>query len=211
MAESKALGALFAGPRCAVLSKMFEEPARWWSMPELAGVAGAPASSVRQCLFDLCEGGVVRQKENGGRASFQLDPCCAVYAELRAIFDKLNPRPRGGETILVVEDQPATAQITRILLESWGYSVIEAHNATEAICAFEQAGGRINLLLTDVIMPGMNGPELAEELRKREPALRVVLMSGYSGRELTNCGAAFLPKPFNPARLSEIVRRELDR
>jgi CheY-like chemotaxis protein len=211
MAESKALGALFAGPRCAVLSAMFGEPARWWSLPELAGAAGVPAAPIRQCVLELREGGVVRQKENGRITVFQLDPGCAIYPELRAIFYKLHPLPRGGETILIVEDQPATAQITRILLESWGYSVIETHDAAEAICAFERVEGRIHLLLTDVIMPGMNGPQLAEELQKREPELRVVFMSGYSGRELTNCRAAFLPKPFNPARLSEIVRRELDR
>jgi two-component system cell cycle sensor histidine kinase/response regulator CckA len=110
-----------------------------------------------------------------------------------------------------VEDQPATAQITRILLESWGYRVLEAHCGEEALAKFGNDGDGIQLLLTDVIMPGMSGPQLASELQQRKPELRVVFRSGYPSDQLNQPDAAFLPKPFNPAGLSRMVRKELDR
>ena len=75
----------------------------------------------------------------------------------------------GGETILVVEDTTATAQITRILLESWGYRALEAHTAAEALDLFDAHAGEIQLVLTDVMMPQMSGPQLASELRRRNP------------------------------------------
>jgi CheY-like chemotaxis protein len=124
---------------------------------------------------------------------------------------KLTPQTNTAETILVVEDQPATAQITRILLESWGYRVLEAHDGNEALSLFARDGDGIHLLLTDVIMPGMNGQQLASELVQRKPELRVVFMSGYPSDHLNQPNAAFLPKPFNPASLSRMVRKELDR
>ena len=116
----------------------------------------------------------------------------------------------GCETILIVEDEPATAQITRILLESWA-GVIEAHNGSEALSLFEERDEDIHLLLTDVLMPGITGPQLADEFLSRQPGLRVVFMSGYPSDELTGRNCSFLPKPFNPASLSKMIRRELDR
>ena len=142
---------------------------------------------------------------------YQPDPRCPVFAELQSIVIKLTPQTDGQETILVVEDQTATAQITRILLESWGYQVLEAHCPDEALALFDSQRGRVNLLLTDIIMPGMSGSQLATELRNRNPELRVVYMSGYAAEQFSLVDAAFLPKPFNPASLSRMVRKELDR
>src|SRR6185437_14278457 len=110
--------------------------------------------------------------------AYQADPECPIFDELRSIVAKLAPKSRCSQTILVVEDQPATAQITRILLESWGYRVLEARGGVEALGIYDQCDGAIDLLLTDVIMPGMNGPQLAEELLNRNPELRIVYMSG---------------------------------
>jgi CheY-like chemotaxis protein len=125
---------------------------------------------------------------------------------------KLTAQSGGGETILVVEDQPATAQITRILLESWGYQVLEAHSAREAVQLYNQHENEIHLLLTDVIMPETTGPQLADQLLDRNPELCVVYMSGYPADELARREeAAFLPKPFNPASLSKMVRKQLDK
>lgn len=211
MSESKALEALFPGPRRLILGALFAEPERWWSLAELAGRAGVQLNSARRHLGSLRNGGVLSQKEDDGRLLFRADNSCPVFTELQAILSKLTQATGAGETILVVEDQPATAQITRILLESWGYSVLEAHNATEALNAFEQKDGKIHLLLTDVLMPGMSGPQLAHELLRRIPDLRVVFMSGAPSEELVSWNCAFLPKPFNPASLSKMIRRELDR
>jgi CheY-like chemotaxis protein len=211
MADTRPLDALFPGPRRSVFCALYSDPERWWSLSELAGRAGLQAATLRHHLNDLCEAGVLRHSFEGGRLQFQPNPGCPVHAEIRAIVNKLTPAEHAGaETILVVEDQPATAQITRILLESWGYRVLEAHDSSEALSLYEQEASSIHLLLTDVIMPGMTGPELAEQLTSRNPQLRVVFMSGYPSREFDGLQAAFLPKPFNPASLSRMVRKALD-
>ncbi|HLH20307.1 MAG TPA: response regulator [Bryobacteraceae bacterium] len=211
MPEPTALEALFPSPRRVVLCAMFHEPNRWWSLPELAGRAGVQPASLRQHMAALREGGVIREKMEGGRAWFQADPGCPVFAEIQSLVGKLSPRDGHAETILVVEDQPATAQITRILLESWGYCVIEAHSGDEALALFEGHAERVHLVLTDLIMPGLTGTQLAAELTRRKPGLRIVFMSGYPNDSLTGPDVAFLPKPFNPASLSRMIRRELDR
>ncbi len=211
MNEVKALEAIFPGTRRLLFAALFGEPERWWSVQELAGRAGVQPSSLRVHIGALRNSGIVREKNEENRVFLQADPSGPVFAELRAIVRKLTPQGGGAETILVVEDQPATAQITRILLESWGYTVLEAHGGLEALHLFEAHGDGIQLLLSDVLMPDMNGPQLAEELRRRHPGLRVIFMSGYPSEELRQVSHAFLPKPFNPASLAQIVRRELDR
>jgi CheY-like chemotaxis protein len=211
MGESKAIQALFPGPRRSILRALFAEPERWWSLPELAGRSGLQPRSLRAHLEMLLCSGLIRQRQDNRLLWFQADPACPVYAEIASIIAKLAASSSAFETILVVEDQPATAKMTRILLESWGYRVLEAHGGPEAIDLFEQHGGKVHLLLTDVIMPGIGGPQLAGILLERNPVLRVVLMSGYSDEDLPLHRHAFLPKPFNPASLSRVIRRELDR
>jgi CheY-like chemotaxis protein len=192
------------------LCAIFHEPERWWSILELAGRAGIQPGSLRPYLKQLREGQLIRQKTEGRRPWFQADPGCPVFTDVQSIVAKLTAQAE-GETILVVEDQPATAQITRILLESWGYHVLEAHCATEALDLFEHHRQSIELLLTDVIMPDLNGARLAEDLVKRKPSLGIIYMSGYPAEYLNGTQAAFLSKPFNPAGLARVVRRELDR
>jgi len=211
MREHKTLDALFPGPRRQILAAMFGDPARWWSLPELAGRAGIQPPSLRQHLSQLREAGIVREKAEGGRSWFQPDPACAVFDELRTMLFKLTSSVDSAETILVVEDQPATAQITRILLESWGYHVLEAHSGEDALALFAKDGAGIHLVLTDIIMPGIDGHEMANELLRIRPDLRIVFMSGYPNEQLNQPDAAFLPKPFNPASLSRMIRKELDR
>jgi CheY-like chemotaxis protein len=211
MREPKILDVLFPSPRRLIFTAIFGEPSRWWSLPELAGRAGMQPASLRSHMIQLREAGVVREKSEGGRPWFQPDPACPVYEEVRTILTKLTAHVDTAETILVVEDQPATAQITRILLESWGYRVLEAHSAEEALGLFQRDGEGIHLVLTDIIMPGMNGPQLASELQQLRPELRIVFMSGYPNEQLNQPDAAFLPKPFNPASLSRMIRKELDR
>jgi CheY-like chemotaxis protein len=211
MGESKAMEALFPGPRRLILTAVFCETERWWTLVELAGRAGVQPSSARRHIGPLRDSGVLDEKNDDGKLSYRANTSCPVFVELQAIVSKLTRATEGCETVMIVEDQPATAQITRILLESWGYRVIEAHSGAEALCLFDQKDEEIHLLLTDVLMPGITGPQLADEIHSRCPSLRVVFMSGYPSDELTGRNCSFLPKPFNPASLSKMIRKELDR
>lgn len=201
---------LFPGPRRSILRPLFSDPDRWWSASELAGRSGLHPRSLRTHLDMLVTSGLIRERQDVRRAWFQADPGCPVFAEIASIIAKLDSAHPASETILVVEDQPATAKVTRILLESWGYRVLEAHGGGEAVELFERNHGDVQLLLTDIIMPGIGGLQLAGILRQHNPALRVIFMSGYDNEDLPQ-RQAFLSKPFNPAGLSRIVRRELDR
>jgi PAS domain S-box-containing protein len=127
------------------------------------------------------------------------------------------PPPAGGnnEVVLVVEDEPALVQVIGRALERQGYRVLRAEGPEAAKRALE-SGGPVHLLLTDVVMPGGSGPELAAWVRQRQPELPVVFISGYAdeatlryGLDLAN--ATMLPKPFMPSRLVAVVRQALDR
>ncbi|MGO9409391.1 MAG: PAS domain S-box protein [Spirochaetia bacterium] len=123
--------------------------------------------------------------------------------------------PRGRETILLVEDEQAVRSLTCILLRGWGYSVLEAALPSEAITVAEREGSSIRLLLTDVVMPGMRGSELAHRILPRCPSAAVLYMSGYpddEGLGLDRRGPKvhFLPKPFTPESLARKVRETID-
>jgi DNA-binding NtrC family response regulator len=118
--------------------------------------------------------------------------------------------------ILLVEDEPAVRSLTRRILERHGYTVIDAATGDEALAIFEREGSRIQLVLTDVVMPGLRGPELVAELERRRPGLPVLFMSGYADDDLVRRGVfpehvAFLKKPFTHHDLLEIVRQHLER
>ena len=124
--------------------------------------------------------------------------------------------PRGTETILFVEDEPALHKMGLKVLQRLGYTVLDAGNGIEAIEIWRIHSKRIHLLVTDIIMPGgLNGRELAEKLQHDNPLLPVVFMSGYSADIAGDCftlreGTNFLGKPFNPSSLAMIVRSSLD-
>jgi two-component system cell cycle sensor histidine kinase/response regulator CckA len=120
----------------------------------------------------------------------------------------------GCETVLLVEDAHALRELARELLEAGGYTVLEAANGADAISLAEKHPGPIHLLLSDVVMPGMNGPELAGKIIGGRPDTKVLYMSGYTGdalpvRELLNSGAALLHKPFTGLSLATKVREVL--
>jgi len=122
---------------------------------------------------------------------------------------------RGSETILVVEDENAVLTLSRRALEAQGYLVLSASDGASAIRVVERHGGMIHLLLTDLVMPGLSGRELAERLAARRPGLRVLYMSGYPGDAVVQhgtlpAGTAFLQKPFSPDGLARKVRDVLD-
>jgi two-component system, cell cycle sensor histidine kinase and response regulator CckA len=120
--------------------------------------------------------------------------------------------PGGGELVMVAEDSKALRALTRRLLEDAGYRVIEAGSGAEALARGVEE--QPDLLLTDVVMPGMSGRELAEALWERTPGLPVVVMSGYTDdvvlrHGLLGAGAAFLEKPFTRAQLLDAVHAAL--
>jgi nitrogen-specific signal transduction histidine kinase len=119
------------------------------------------------------------------------------------------------ETILIVEDEPAVRRLTRRYLETSGYKVFEAENPADAIRMAKAGHGSIDLLLTDVIMPELSGPELAERLRELLPNLKVLYMSGYPGEFIARHGisereTAYLQKPFSQEDLKGKMREVLD-
>jgi PAS domain S-box-containing protein len=121
----------------------------------------------------------------------------------------------GTETVLLVEDVDTVRALAREILRLNGYTVIEARHGREALLLSEAHRGPIHLLLTDVMMPGMSGGELARRLRELRPEARVLYMSGYADdaifrRALPGKEAAFLEKPFTAAALSRKVREVLD-
>jgi two-component system cell cycle sensor histidine kinase/response regulator CckA len=120
-----------------------------------------------------------------------------------------------GETVLVVDDEPAVRLVTKRILQRNGYTVLEASGGQEALRVLREHPGPIQLLLSDVIMPEMNGREVAERVRQRRPGIKVLFMSAYSPDAITHDGlleegAAFLRKPFEIGPLLQAVRRALD-
>ncbi len=123
--------------------------------------------------------------------------------------------PRGAETILIVEDEAAVRRMAARALAAQGYAILEAENGAEALEVLARGGSPIDLVLTDVVMPLVNGRELGERLSLERPGLRVLFMSGYTDddivrRGLLRPGSPFLQKPFMPGDLSRKVREVLD-
>ena len=121
----------------------------------------------------------------------------------------------GTETILLVEDEPAILRLTRMMLERKGYSILSAATPAEAIEMAGNHADKIHLLMTDVVMPGMNGRDLARQLTALYPDLKLLFMSGYTANVIAHQGVldegvAFIQKPFSIADLAEKVRRVLD-
>ncbi len=128
--------------------------------------------------------------------------------------EREKPMP-GAETILIVDDDPSVLQVASKVLRRGGYEVVEAGSGEAALRAAEQAEGRIDLLLTDVVMPGMGGRELAERLSERFPAIRLLFMSAYTEDEVILqgvrvAGMSFIAKPFTVNGLRAKVREVLD-
>ena len=126
------------------------------------------------------------------------------------------PSPQNGtETILLVEDENAVRNIVRIVLTRYGYKVLEASNGNEALEIVRTYEQPINMLLTDVVMPGMHGPEVAKAVVSKIPSIRVIFMSGYvddarTREGLADATASFIQKPFSSEDLAHKVRAILD-
>jgi len=126
------------------------------------------------------------------------------------------PARDSRELILLAEDEPAVRSVMRRVLALSGYRVVAAGNAEEALLAVDAVGRAPDLLLTDVVMPGMGGPQLSKELRARYPGLRVLFVSGFPkafvmGANALEPDASVLNKPFDQFALCAAVRSALDR
>ena len=126
-----------------------------------------------------------------------------------------NRMPRGNETLLLVEDEPGVRALARHVLQSCGYTVLEAGDGREALLAAEQHSGPIPLLLTDVVMPYLGGRQLADAVLGLHPEAKVLFLSGYTDDAVVRHGVLeantnFLQKPFTPASLAQKVREILD-
>ena len=133
-----------------------------------------------------------------------------------AVLGKPGEEPLAGETILLVEDEAFVREITREILESAGYRVLKARNAAEADTRFRGHRKIVKLLLTDVVLPGQNGRDLANDLKAMNSALRVIFISGYPlntamQKRLVEDGMFYLPKPFSAESLLRKVRQVLAR
>ncbi|HKO31401.1 MAG TPA: PAS domain S-box protein [Nitrospiraceae bacterium] len=123
--------------------------------------------------------------------------------------------PCGSETVLLAEDDEMVRALAQAILGRYGYTVLTARNGNDALHLAQEGSEKIHLLLTDTIMPMMNGPELAKRFRAIRPETKVLLMSGYTDKVISftaalEPGTAFLQKPFTPQTLTHKVREVLD-
>lgn len=168
--------------------------------------------------------GIVRQ--SGGHIAVESE--AGRGAKFRIYLPRVDvppepaPRPGGGkeawrgqETVLLVEDEPAVRALTKAVLTQAGYTVLEARRGEEALLIRQNHPGTIHLVLSDLVMPGLNGLELVRRLREETPGLRVLFMSGYTDAAIMNAGVLrpdvpFLSKPFTTEALLRGVRDALD-
>ncbi|HWQ35089.1 MAG TPA: response regulator [Blastocatellia bacterium] len=138
----------------------------------------------------------------------------AVRALIRTASEAAAGTRGGGETILVVDDEPMVSRLVREMLSSYGYNILTASNGREALSLYRERGAEIALVITDVVMPEMQGPELCREIQKLRPDARLLLTSGYSTSEelqrLIAEGVSWIQKPYQGDDLAYKVRRVLD-
>jgi signal transduction histidine kinase/CheY-like chemotaxis protein len=165
-------------------------------------------------IVEQLGGGIVVDTAPGHGTAFAIYLPHTSEAEPAATPPTAAPAPGGSETVLLVEDEPQLATLIARVLRKNGYTVLQAAQSEEALAILQSHGERIDLLLTDVVMPGMNGRELAERVKLERADIRVLFMSGYSDDAVLRHGveaaiAHFLPKPFSMQTLTAKVREVL--
>jgi len=161
-------------------------------------------------------GGIYLYSEPGMGTTFKVFLPCAGERVAQERHAVATPGARGSETILLVEDEEQVRDVATRILEVAGFRVLTAASAAEALLLVEESAQPIDLLLTDVIMPRMNGRELAQRLMRLQPGLRVLFMSGYTDDVVLNNGVLekgthFIQKPVMGDSLTRKVREVLDR
>jgi CheY-like chemotaxis protein len=168
--------------------------------------------------------GIIRQNSGFVHVSSQLGRGSTFHVYLPkydgdqagpTLSDNIDTVPKGTETILLVEDEDAVLVVLAEFLEHCGYTVIRAATPADALNAFDEARSPIDLLVTDMIMPGMNGRVLTKKIQQKKRALPSLLMTGYTSDLLVEdnaitCDMPFICKPFTLSRLATAVRAALD-
>jgi two-component system cell cycle sensor histidine kinase/response regulator CckA len=224
VASARGVGSTFAIylPRADVTGPAAGRQARRATAPGLPAVSlgggrGTPPAAHGAVPYGgtLDAGAAHRGAPTGGAAGGGLTDDGAAHTGTGGADRPTAPPFGGGETVLIVEDDAAVRSIARAALTRRGYRVLTAGDAAEALAITRAFPGPIHLLLTDVVMPGMGGRELAEHVVAERAGLRVLFMSGYTEDEVLHRGVsaeamAFLPKPFTPETLASRVRAVLD-
>ncbi len=162
------------------------------------------------------DGSINVYSEPGEGTTFRIYlPCCESSENDAGAKKVSSTTPGGNETLLVVEDQQAICRIIRRFLKPLGYTVYTAESPVRALEIMDESGGEIDVLITDVVMPGMNGRELAEKLQAMKPELKVLYMSGYTAnviahRGILEEGVNFISKPITRGQLARKLRNMLD-
>lgn len=163
------------------------------------------------------QGWVELTSEVGTGTTFKIFfPAPPANLERETKTTNYTPARGGKETVLHVEDEPILRELVREVLGPYDYHILEAGSGKEAIKVWEANDGRVDLLLTDMVMPeGMNGRELADNLRSRKPGLKVIYTSGYGISTFTKIhdshDGLWLEKPYQPSKLARTIRECLDR
>jgi two-component system cell cycle sensor histidine kinase/response regulator CckA len=167
-------------------------------------------------IVKQCGGDVQVYSEEGVGTTFKVYLPRVGPAAAPAAPAPVRPEmPAGRETVLLVEDDEGARELARRVLGSLGYTLLEARNGQEALRLAADYRDSIHLLLTDVVLPGMSGKALAEQLARSRPGLKTLFMSGYTDNAIAHHGVldpgvAFLQKPFGPRELARKVRAVLD-
>jgi two-component system cell cycle sensor histidine kinase/response regulator CckA len=163
--------------------------------------------------------GVIKQSD--GQVTVYSQPGCGTIFEIylprvkEAVTEPAAARSaKGSESILLVDDEEGVRKLVTAILRANGYDVLEAANGPAALSAYEKNAHKIDMVLTDIVMPQMTGFELGRQLVDRTPALKILYMSGYRDNPIGGSGAdprrPFLQKPFTPDTLLARVREVLD-
>lgn len=154
------------------------------------------------------------QSEEGRGTTFHIYLPRVEGTTEKQVAPVANAAVGGSETVLLVEDEESVRQLVRDTLEAKGYKVVEAENGEAGLAAAAKHEGKIDLVITDVVMPGLGGRELVERLAKTRPETKVLYLSGYTEDAIISegtieSGTAFLQKPFTLQNLSRKVREVL--
>jgi len=192
-------------------ARMFEP---FFSTKQAVSGAGLGLSTVYG-IVEQSGGKITVESAPGQGATFGIHLPRHTGPEPTAADTELRPQETVRKTLLLVEDEAAVRESVRRLLEGHGYTVIAAQSGADALRLFEGTSVGIDLVLTDLTMPGMDGYELVEQLRNRRPGLRVVFMSGYAERAPASNGAVppgtgYIEKPFPVETLMQRLREVLE-
>ena len=198
----------------ATLSHLFEP---FFTTKEIGKGTGLGLATVYG-IVKQHQGWIIVESKVGHGSTFTIFlPCVAKAAEVAAPQTRSPlPAAAGTETLLIVEDEPSLRELVVRILELCGYHIYQAENGVEALAVWQQHKDEIDLLLTDMVMPGgVSGRQLAERLQQEAPGLKVIYTSGYSpgmaGKDIALLeGFNFLAKPYPPSRLAQVVRECLD-